>query len=94
MLTIVLSAMGAGYESITRLLHPQPVQHLWAVTAAAVLGFLGNEAVAIFRIKVGREIGSAALVADGYRSGDRHHQCRERECSGRLGGVSCHRPRS
>ena len=67
-LTIVLSALGAGYESITRLLHPQPVQHLWAVTAAAVLGFLGNEAVAIFRIKVGREIGSAALVADGYHA--------------------------
>ena len=38
------------------------------MTAAAVLGFLGNEAVAIFRIKVGREIGSAALVADGYHA--------------------------
>ena len=67
-LTMVLSAFGASYESITRLLHPQPVQHLWAVTAAAVLGFLGNEAVAVFRIKVGREIGSAALVADGYHA--------------------------
>jgi cation diffusion facilitator family transporter len=67
-LTIVLSAIWAGYESITRLLHPYPVQHLWAVTAAAMLGFLGNEAVAVFRIKVGREIGSAALVADGYHA--------------------------
>jgi cation diffusion facilitator family transporter len=67
-LTIVLSALWAGYESITRLLHPHPVQHLWAVTAAAILGFLGNEAVAVFRIKVGREIGSAALVADGYHA--------------------------
>jgi cation diffusion facilitator family transporter len=67
-LTIVLSAFWAGYESITRLLHPHPVQHLWAVTAAALLGFLGNEAVAVFRIKVGREIGSAALVADGYHA--------------------------
>jgi cation diffusion facilitator family transporter len=67
-LTIVLSALWAGYESITRLVHPHPVQHLWAVSAAAILGFLGNEAVAVFRIKVGREIGSAALVADGYHA--------------------------
>lgn len=66
--TIVLSAIGAGYESIIRLMHPQPVTHLWAVIAAAVIGFLGNEAVAVFRIKVGHEIGSAALVADGYHA--------------------------
>jgi cation diffusion facilitator family transporter len=44
------------------------MDYLWAVVAAAVLGFLGNEAVALFRIKVGREIGSAALVADGYHA--------------------------
>lgn len=67
-LTIVLSAIAAGYVSLTRLLHPQPIDHLWAVTSAAVLGFLGNEAVAVFRIKVGNEIGSAALVADGYHA--------------------------
>jgi divalent metal cation (Fe/Co/Zn/Cd) transporter len=42
---------------------PQPLTYLWAVMAAAVLGFLGNEAVALLRLKVGREIGSAALVA-------------------------------
>jgi cation diffusion facilitator family transporter len=67
-LTIVLSAIGAGYEAINRLLHPQPITYLWAVIGAAVLGFLGNEAVAVFRIKVGKEIGSAALVADGYHA--------------------------
>jgi cation diffusion facilitator family transporter len=67
-LTIVLSALGAGYASVTRLVHPQPVEHLWAVLGAAVVGFLGNEAVAVFRIKVGKEIGSAALVADGYHA--------------------------
>jgi cation diffusion facilitator family transporter len=33
-----------------------------------MIGFLGNEAVALFRIKVGKEIGSAALVADGYHA--------------------------
>ena len=41
---------------------------LWAVAAASIVGFLGNEAVAVFRIRVGREIGSAALVADGYHA--------------------------
>lgn len=64
-LTILFSAVVAGYESIDRLLHPRAVGYLWAVVAASVIGFLGNEAVAVFRIKVGKEIGSAALIADG-----------------------------
>lgn len=67
-LTIVASALVAGYESIYRLLHPQPVAYLGAVMAASVIGFLGNEAVAVWRMKVGREIGSAALVADGQHA--------------------------
>ena len=67
-LIILFSALVAGYESISRLLHPQKVGHLYAVAAASIIGFLGNEAVAIFRIKVGKEIGSAALVADGYHA--------------------------
>jgi cation diffusion facilitator family transporter len=67
-LTILFSAIVAGYESVNRLLHPRSVEYLWAVVAASVIGFLGNEAVAIFRIRVGREIGSAALVADGYHA--------------------------
>jgi len=67
-LTIMFSAIVAGYESIERLFNPEPVGYLWAVIAAAVIGFLGNEAVAIFRIKVGKEIGSAALIADGYHA--------------------------
>ena len=65
---IALSAAFAGYEAVQRLLHPQPVGYLWAVAAASVTGFLGNEAVALFRIKVGREIHSAALIADGYHA--------------------------
>lgn len=65
---IFLSAGVAGYESVTGLLHPRPVEHLWAVAAASMIGFAGNEAVAVFRIKVGREIGSAALVADGHHA--------------------------
>jgi cation diffusion facilitator family transporter len=67
-LTILLSAVVAGYESIVRLLHPKAVGHIWAVIVAATIGFLGNEAVAQFRIKVGKEIGSAALIADGYHA--------------------------
>ncbi|HET8759609.1 MAG TPA: cation diffusion facilitator family transporter [Nitrospiria bacterium] len=65
---ILASAAAAGYTSIQRLLHPEPVAYLWAVAAAAIIGFAGNEAVALFRIKVGKEIGSAALVADGYHA--------------------------
>jgi cation diffusion facilitator family transporter len=65
---ILLSAIVTGYESIQRLLHPQKIEYLGAVTIAAVIGFLGNEAVARFRLKVGQEIGSAALVADGYHA--------------------------
>jgi cation diffusion facilitator family transporter len=67
-LTILLSALIAGYESVNRFFHPQPVTYLWAVITASVVGFLGNEAVALFRIRVGKEIGSAALVADGYHA--------------------------
>jgi cation diffusion facilitator family transporter len=67
-LTILASAIIAGYESIQRLLHPQDISHLWAVVGASILGFLGNEGVAVFRIGVGREISSAALIADGYHA--------------------------
>src|SRR6266508_6158040 len=67
-LTILFSAALAGYESINRLLHPQSVEHLWAVAVASIIGFAGNELVAIFRIRVGKQINSAALVADGYHA--------------------------
>jgi cation diffusion facilitator family transporter len=67
-LTILFSAVVAAYESIDRLLHPRPIEYLGAVAAAALIGFVGNEAVAIFRIRVGKEIESAALIADGYHA--------------------------
>ena len=67
-LIILASAIVAGYQSIQRFIHPQDISHLWAVMAASIVGFLGNEAVAIFRIRVGREINSAALIADGYHA--------------------------
>jgi cation diffusion facilitator family transporter len=61
-LTILFSAIVAGYESLSRLLHPQSVEHLWAVAIASIIGFAGNEIVAIFRIRVGKQINSVALL--------------------------------
>ena len=67
-LAILFSAAVAGYESVNRLIEGRVPTHIpWAL-AAGVIGFLGNEAVAQFRISVGRRIGSAALVADGYHA--------------------------
>lgn len=65
---IAASAAMAGYEAVRRLAEPQPVEYLWAVAAAGVVGFAGNELVARWRIRVGRRIGSAALVADGVHA--------------------------
>lgn len=67
-LMILLSAGIAGYEAFQRLFEPVEVRYLWAVMAAAVIGFVGNEVVAAYRIRVGKEIGSAALVADGHHA--------------------------
>ncbi|MEU9118427.1 cation diffusion facilitator family transporter [Streptomyces sp. NPDC048506] len=67
-LTIAVSSLLAAYEAIDRLLHPRDVSHLWAVAIAAVIGFIGNEWVARYRIRTGRRIGSAALVADGLHA--------------------------
>ena len=68
MLVILASAITAGYQSIDRLVHPRDIQFVWVVTAAGGIGFIGNEVVALFRIKVGKEINSAALIADGYHA--------------------------
>jgi len=65
---IAASAVVAGYESVRRLVDPQPVGHVWWVMLAGVVGFAGNEAVAVYRIRIGRHIGSAALVADGLHA--------------------------
>jgi len=65
---IALSAVEAIRQSILRFFDPQPIDNLGWVVVAAVIGFLGNELVAIFRIRVGQEIGSAALIADGYHA--------------------------
>lgn len=67
-LMIAFSAGEAIYQSALRFITPQPINHLGWVIAAAIIGFLGNELVAVFRIRIGKEIGSAALVADGYHA--------------------------
>nr|WP_245862678.1 cation diffusion facilitator family transporter [Sanguibacter antarcticus] len=65
---IALSAIVAGVESVRRLADPTPLTNLGWVLAAGVIGFAGNEAVALYRIRTGRRIGSAALVADGMHA--------------------------
>ena len=67
-LLMLCSALVAGYEAIHRLLHPQPIAFLGWVIAAGLVGFVGNEWVAVFRMRVGRAIDSVALIADGYHA--------------------------
>jgi cation diffusion facilitator family transporter len=64
-LLILISVIVSGYASINRLFHPEVVDHLWAVALASLIGFIGNEAVAVYRCRTGQDINSAALVADG-----------------------------
>ena len=67
-LIILFSALFAGYSAIDRLIHPQAIHYLGWLTVAGIIGFIGNEVVAVFRIRVGRKINSAALIADGYHA--------------------------
>lgn len=67
-LMIALSAVVAAWEAINRMIDPRPMENIGWVIAAGVVGFLGNEIVAVYRIRVGRKIGSAALVADGVHA--------------------------
>jgi cation diffusion facilitator family transporter len=65
---IAASSVLAGYEAVSRLSNPRPIHHLWLVAVAGVIGCVGNELVAVYRIRVGRRIGSVALVADGLHA--------------------------
>ena len=65
---IAISAALVGYESVRKLFESQEVRNIpWAMAAGAV-GFIANEAIAQYRIKVGREVGSAALIVDGHHA--------------------------
>jgi cation diffusion facilitator family transporter len=65
---ITLSAVIAGWQAIDRLFNPRELEHLGVLFAAGIAGFFGNELVALYRIREGRAIGSAALVADGHHA--------------------------
>ncbi len=65
---IMGTGLAAAYQSFTRLIHPVIPQYLWVGIAGGVIGFLGNELVAVYRIRIGRMIGSAALVVDGQHA--------------------------
>ncbi|MGZ5394841.1 MAG: cation diffusion facilitator family transporter, partial [Mycobacterium sp.] len=65
---IAVSALVAAVEAVRRLINPMPLSHLSWVIAAGLVGFVGNEVVAVYRIRVGRRIGSAALRADGMHA--------------------------
>ena len=67
-LSIAISAGIVFWESIQKLFNPQPMQNLPWVAAAAIVGFLGNEAVALLQIRTGRKIGSDAMIADGLHA--------------------------
>jgi cation diffusion facilitator family transporter len=67
-LSIAISAAVIFWESFQKLLNPQPLTQLGWLSLAAVVGFIGNEVVAMFQINVGRRIGSAAMVADGMHA--------------------------
>jgi cation diffusion facilitator family transporter len=65
---IAASSVLAGWEAIDRLIRPSSVHEVGWVIAAGMVGFVGKELVARYRIRVGRKIGSAALVADGLHA--------------------------
>jgi divalent metal cation (Fe/Co/Zn/Cd) transporter len=67
-LAILISALVALYQSIVRLIDPQPLTHLWVLAAAGALGFIGNEIAAYIRLRAGRRLNSPALIADGYHA--------------------------
>lgn len=67
-LSIAVSAGFIFWESFQKLLNPGPIANIPWVVAAAIIGFVGNEAVALLQIRVGRKIGSAAMVADGLHA--------------------------
>ncbi|MHA2168679.1 MAG: cation diffusion facilitator family transporter [Candidatus Kariarchaeaceae archaeon] len=67
-LMIALSAFVVFWESIDRIFNPVEMDHLGILALSGIIGFIGNEIVAKYRISVGRKIGSEALIADGMHA--------------------------
>lgn len=67
-LSIAVSAFIVFSESIQKFISQEPMTNLGWVSVAAIIGFLGNELVAVLEIRTGRKIGSAAMVTDGLHA--------------------------
>lgn len=67
-LAIFVSACVALWQTVARLIDPRELTDLWTLAGAGLVGFLGNEAAALVRLRAGKRLGSAALVADGYHA--------------------------
>jgi cation diffusion facilitator family transporter len=65
---IFVSACVAGVEAIARLIHPDAPDHLWALAFAGAIGYAGNRVAALIRLRAGRRLDSAALIADGHHA--------------------------
>jgi cation diffusion facilitator family transporter len=65
---IAFSAGVAAWVAVERLIHPRDIGYYGMIVIAGLIGFAGNEFAASYRIRVGRRIGSAALVADGLHA--------------------------
>jgi cation diffusion facilitator family transporter len=65
---IFISACVAGVEAVRRLIEPVPPDHLWALAAAGVIGYIGNLIAAKVRLRAGARLDSPALVADGHHA--------------------------
>ncbi len=65
---VASSAALTVYEAVHRLIHPETIHRVGLVMVAGLVGFVGNELVARYRTRVGKRIGSAALVADGHHA--------------------------
>lgn len=65
---IALSAAVIIWESVDALVNPREISNLGWVLAAGLVGAAGNELVALYRIRIGRRIGSAALIAEGQHA--------------------------
>jgi cation diffusion facilitator family transporter len=68
LLLIVASAVASGVTSVEHLLHRTTLSHPGVAFAAALVGLVGNEAVARYKTVMGRRLRSLSLIADGQHS--------------------------
>ncbi len=67
-LVIIGSAVAGAIESLQKLTSGNVPTQLYLSMAAALVGVVGNEALAQYKISVGRRINSVPLIADGQHS--------------------------